>query len=225
VADPIGAVAQTPAAQGLRERVGSGGALCLAGVAEAAMPFVAAMIHREFLNRTLVVVTESLKVQEQFQQDYETWSKGRGEESAKGGKAGSTLFYPAWEILPNEEKLPHADVISDRLETLVALRRHQAGTEAPVVMTNIAALLQKTLTARKLEECTRAFKRGDSIDPLDLIEWLEEQGYEPEAQVTQRVLWMFIRSPVIGRCGWNFLGMIWSRCVTSIRLRRYPGRR
>ena len=30
-------------------------------------------------------------------------------------------FYPAWEILPHEGKLPHADVISDRLQTLVAL--------------------------------------------------------------------------------------------------------
>ncbi|HEY1172864.1 MAG TPA: transcription-repair coupling factor [Verrucomicrobiae bacterium] len=186
VADPIGAVAATPAAQTLRERVESGGALSLAGVAEAAMPFVAAMIHRLFPTRTMVVVTESLKVQEQFQQDYETWSKGRDGGGAKGDTAGRTLFYPAWEILPNEEKLPHADVISDRLETLVALRRHRAGAEAPVVMTNISALLQKTLAATQLEQCTRAFKRGDSIDPMDLIEWLEDQGYEPEAQVTQR---------------------------------------
>ena len=29
-------------------------------------------------------------------------------------------------------------------------------------------------------------QRGDKITPLDLIEWLEEQGYEPEAQVTQK---------------------------------------
>ncbi len=78
VADPIGAVAQTPAAQGLRECVESGGALSLTGVAEAAMPFVAAMIHREFPNGTLVVVTESLKVQEQFQQDYENWGLRKG---------------------------------------------------------------------------------------------------------------------------------------------------
>ena len=28
--------------------------------------------------------------------------------------------------------------------------------------------------------------RGDRTEPLDLIEWLEEQGYEPEAQVTQK---------------------------------------
>jgi transcription-repair coupling factor (superfamily II helicase) len=29
-------------------------------------------------------------------------------------------------------------------------------------------------------------KRGERIDPLDLVEWLETQGYEPEAQVTQK---------------------------------------
>src|SRR5207247_2589485 len=33
---------------------------------------------------------------------------------------------------------------------------------------------------------TRALVRGDRINPLDLVEWLEEQGYEPEAQVTQK---------------------------------------
>ena len=33
----------------------------------------------------------------------------------------SPLSYPAWEILPHEGKLPHADVISDRLQTLVSL--------------------------------------------------------------------------------------------------------
>ncbi len=33
---------------------------------------------------------------------------------------------------------------------------------------------------------TRTLKRGDRIEPLDLVEWLEEQGYEPEAQVTQK---------------------------------------
>ena len=29
-------------------------------------------------------------------------------------------------------------------------------------------------------------QRGDKIAPLDLIEFLEEQGYEPEAQVSQK---------------------------------------
>jgi len=29
-------------------------------------------------------------------------------------------------------------------------------------------------------------RRGERIDPLDLVEWLEEQGYEPEVQVNHR---------------------------------------
>src|SRR5207302_8966485 len=33
---------------------------------------------------------------------------------------------------------------------------------------------------------TRTLQRGQIIEPLDLVEWLEEQGYEPEAQVTQK---------------------------------------
>ena len=37
-------------------------------------------------------------------------------------------FYPSWEVLPHETRLPHADVISERLETLVHLTQHQHAT-------------------------------------------------------------------------------------------------
>ncbi len=37
-----------------------------------------------------------------------------------------------------------------------------------------------------VRERTRKLTRGDRVDPLDLVEWLEAQGYEPEAQVTQK---------------------------------------
>ena len=104
--------------------------------------------------------------------------------------AARPLFYPAWEILPHEAKLPHADVISDRLETLIALADYQSritqhATRPGRHQRHRAAA--KALPARR-NECqrTRTLARGDRIDPLDLVEWLEEQGYEPEAQVTQK---------------------------------------
>jgi transcription-repair coupling factor (superfamily II helicase) len=50
----------------------------------------------------------------------------------------------------------------------------------------VVALLQRTFPAEAVRERTRTLTRGDRIDPLDLVEWLEEQGYEPEAQVTQK---------------------------------------
>ena len=94
------------------------------------------------------------------------------------------LYYPSWEILPHESRLPHADIISERLQTLVALTKSNAG--GATVVTNVAALMQKTFPAEELARSTRIFKKGERIEPLDLIEWLEEEGYEPEAQVTSK---------------------------------------
>ena len=45
---------------------------------------------------------------------------------------------------------------------------------------------KKPFAPDDLQNRTRRFERGDKIAPLDLIEFLEEQGYEPEAQVSQK---------------------------------------
>ncbi len=179
-----------------------------AGVSPAAQPFLAALLRNVFPKRTTVAVTEGLKTQETFQQDIETWLAFAAQPEVQGSKSKvqspkpqslnpQSLFYPAWEILPHESKLPHADVISERLETLVALARQSAAGKSPrkasvggphsaSITTNVVALLQRTFTADSLKARTRTLNRGDKIEPLDLIEWLEEQGYEPEAQVTQK---------------------------------------
>ena len=187
--------------QDLVRRLEDGGALSCEGVSPAARPFFAVLLRQLFLKRPIVVVTEGLKTQESFQQDNETWLTAEcGVRSAKCGirrnsgqstishSALRPLFYPAWEILPHEAKLPHADVISERLETLVSLAAHSKDkkTKSPMVVTSVTALLQRNFTAETIKARTRTLNRGDRIDPLDLVEWLEEQGYEPEAQVTQK---------------------------------------
>ena len=90
--------------------------------------------------------------------------------------------------MPHEDKLPHADVISDRLQTLVSLSDNsKLKTQNPkLIVTSVTALLQKTFPPGEIQERTRTFERASKIAPLDLIEFLEEQGYEPEAQVSQR---------------------------------------
>jgi transcription-repair coupling factor (superfamily II helicase) len=180
----------------LARRLAAGGALSCPGVAAPAQPFLVAAIHRMFPARPIVVVTENLKAQESVQQDLETWlqevrgekSEGRTDAVHTSPLTPRTSFYPAWEILPHENKLPHADVISDRLQTLVALsadlRLQTLGSR--LVVTSVTALLQKTFAPAELQSRTRSLASGDRINPLDLVEWLEAQGYEPEAQVTQR---------------------------------------
>src|SRR5262249_51996157 len=132
-----------------------------------------------------------LKTQESVHQDLQTWlqfQRGKLKPLNKGlagnaeVAASSPLFFPPWEVLPHEGTLPHADVISERLETLVALTH----STRSLIVTSVVALLQRTFPVEALRSRTRTLSRGDRIDPLDLIEWLEEQGYEPEAQVSQK---------------------------------------
>jgi transcription-repair coupling factor (superfamily II helicase) len=181
--------------QSLAQRLEKGGVLSLDGVAAAARPFLVACLRRLCPDRALVVVTENLRAQEQFHQDLTTWQQAqRAAEtqpsaSQDGGlipAAGDEpLFYPAWETLPHEGRLPHVDVISERLATLVALDCPTSG-RSPLLVTNVVALLQKTLSPDALRSRLRTLRRGERADPLELVEWLEAQGYEPEAQVTQK---------------------------------------
>ena len=133
-----------------------------------------------FPERTIVVVTDGLKRQEVVQQDLETWI-AEGQKGAKDPRP-RPQFYPAWEVFPHESRLPHADVISERLETLAAL----TNSKRSLIVTNAIALMQRTFDAGDLRQRTRTIKKGETIEMLDLIEWLEDQGYEPEAQVTQK---------------------------------------
>ena len=164
--------------------------LSCAAISPAAQPFLAALLRHLAPRRSIVVVTDGLRTQDSFQQDIETWLSLKPELSGRSNIIVPTpLFYPAWENLPHEARLPHVDVISERLETLVALSHGQSSgvTQAsPMVVTNVVALLQRTFPAAVFRERTRTFTRGHRIAPLDLVEWLEEQGYEPEAQVTQK---------------------------------------
>jgi transcription-repair coupling factor (superfamily II helicase) len=175
-------IVKTPAVQALARRLEDGGALACAGVCASGRPFFAALLRNIFPTRPIVIVAPDLKTQENFLQDLETWI-------AQLPSANfHLLFYPAWEIFPHEEKLPHADVISDRLQTLIALAGESKvqSLKSKVIVTSVTALLQKTFPPGEIQKRTRELKRGDKIAPLDLVEWLEEQGYEPEAQVSQK---------------------------------------
>jgi transcription-repair coupling factor (superfamily II helicase) len=202
--------------QSVARRLEKGGVLSCAAVGAAAQPFLAALLRHLFPQRTIVVVTEGLKEQERLHQDVGTWLEVEGGEFKGEEPHGPTpdlqrssctpLFYPAWETLPHDARLPHADVISERLETLVALAGDEGrvtsdkgdqgrrkprvvtgrGEHGPLLVTNVIALLQRTFRRDELRQRTRSLTRGERCEPLDLVEWLEEQGYEPEAQVTQK---------------------------------------
>ena len=172
--------------QSLLRRVESGLPCSLHNVTPAAQPFFAALIRQAFPERPVVVVSAGLKLQELANQDIQTWNLLSGSQPSTPNS--QPLFFPSWEVLAHDSKLPHADVISDRLAALVAFsgKSEIANPKSQIVVANVMGLMQKTFDAKELQSRTRRVKKGDQIDPLDLIEWLEEQGYEPEAQVSQK---------------------------------------
>jgi len=147
-------------------------------VSAGAHPFLAAVIRGWFPQRPVVLVVEGLKAQEAAFQDIQTWLR-----SADASPPAS-LFYPDWEILPHEPKLPHVDVISDRLVALEELQKRRTDGRASIVVASVTSLLQRTFSPGQWEARRRLLRVGDRCDPLDLVEWLEGQGYEPEAQVS-----------------------------------------
>ncbi len=168
------------AASTLALRLGRGESFSIGNLTNASHPFITAALRRQFPTRPILLITPDLKSQESFHADLVTWLRAADLKTPP-------LFFPPWDILPGEDKLPHADVISERLETLAGLSfLTTAGlptAEAPIVVSSVAALMQSTFAPDELRQRTRKLRLGDSLNPLDLIEWLEEQGYEPEAQV------------------------------------------
>ncbi len=144
-------------------------------LAGAAHPFLAAFVASVGKAPAVVLVAETLKQQEAHHNDLNTWMATQGQ---------AARFYPAWDILPHEKKLPHADIISERLETLVALQT--PSVHPLVIVASVAALMQPTLTAEDLTQRIRRLRQGETLNPLDLIEWLEAQDYEPEVQVSSK---------------------------------------
>jgi transcription-repair coupling factor (superfamily II helicase) len=184
-------ILNAPAVQSLLQRVEQGGVWSFSDIEATAQPFFAALLRHRFVSRPIVVVMPGLKAQELAHQDLSTWNRlihPAPENPTERTQPGvdQPLFYPEWEILPHEMRLPHSDVISERLETLVSLVNRAGPALAPLIVTTVVALLQKTFPAETLRQRSRLIKPGDRIDPLDLVEWLEAQGYEPEAQVTSK---------------------------------------
>ncbi len=186
--DLFAAVRSAPEFAALLGRLESGGVHTLNGLAPAAHPFLAGLLARALPGRPVVLVTESPKAQESRHADLATWLNvaTHHEAADKDPRHRITArFFPAWDTLPHERKLPHADVISERLETLVALTGRASGADHPVVA-SVQGLQQRTFAPEELTRRTRTLRRGETCNPLDLIEWLEEVGYEPETQVTNK---------------------------------------
>ena len=137
--------------------------MSLNSVADAGKPFVASLLSK-ISSHPILVVTDGLKSQEAFFNDLQTLLPG-------------AQFYPAWETLPHEDKLPQADTIADRLKVLTNLN-------APVTVASVQALMQRTFAPEYFLSLRKEIHLGQTIELQEFLNMLTELGYRAEYQVS-----------------------------------------
>jgi len=121
------------------------------------------------LSGGILVVTSSVETADEFASDFGLFSD-----------TGPTLF-PAWDILPEDERLINLEVFGERLGVLRTLlfKREEADEGVPeIVVTSVQALLQPVVPPEALLSASLEFRPGADLRPEELSELLVEQGFE-----------------------------------------------
>lgn len=87
------------------------------------------------------------------------------------------LRFPAWDCLPYDRVPPRGDVVAERLATLAALSRPEAISKQTLIVTTIAAILQRVPPRSIIENAKFALKPGDRVDLDAIVGFLAANGY------------------------------------------------
>ena len=158
-----------------------GSVLPLEGVDPSAAPFLAEELRR-LTRYSILVVNGGVRSQELFHQDILSWSSLE----PQSGGSDSLFYFPSWDVLPAEERLPEAEALGERLQTLLGLRRLREEGRPACVVSQVDSILQKTFSPSHFEKYLQPLRLGEECDPLELLEKLESWGYDPVAKVAQK---------------------------------------
>jgi transcription-repair coupling factor (superfamily II helicase) len=139
-------------------------------VAEAAQPFVAALVARFASRRRFWIVCSSVRSQEDFAAELMAWLPG-------------ARLLPELEIPSGHDLLPDPETTAERLEILGALAREES--IGPLVI-DAAQWMQEVPSACTLAASVLSLARGDRFALLGAGEKLVNAGYERVTQVASR---------------------------------------
>ena len=143
--------------------------LSLSGLWGSSKAYLVASVQERFSFPSLII-TPNVEVAEKLRQDLESFSQSE------------VYLFPAWEVLPGEDRAPHAEVMAERLRVLEELvQGHQ-----PLIVAPIQALLNKIVPPWILSSSLMKLRQGQSVDMENLLKKLVDYGYQPEAMVEEK---------------------------------------
>jgi len=171
VSELLAQIARRPAVEEacdkLRRNVGE---VCLAGLTDSAKALVMPLVANE-LSRPAILVVESNERAEALLEPVRWFYQ------AITGKPGRRVAQlPAHDVLPYENRSPHAEISEARA---VALWRLATG-EIDLLIAPVQAALWRMREASFYREIARVIARDESIAHEDLIGFLQRAGYEKQ---------------------------------------------
>ncbi|MGB8464549.1 MAG: transcription-repair coupling factor [Terrimicrobiaceae bacterium] len=143
---------------------------CFGEVAEAAQPFVAALVARAAAGSRVWIVCSDVRAQEDFAAELMAWLP-------------EARLLPELEIPIAESVLPNPETSAERLEILGLLAQEKS--TGPLVV-HAAQWAQEVPSARALAKSLLSFAKGDTVALSEAGETLAGAGYERVALVTTR---------------------------------------
>jgi len=147
------------------------GVPALAGITEAARPFVIAALARALQQPLLIVAldeTEANQLAEALKALVE--------------QPEEVFFLPDRDALPYERLISDAQTTQQRMIALIALTQHERNA---VVVCSARVLTQPVIPPRELAQALYELQTGEEIDLSLLLEHLYNMGYEPVTEVEE----------------------------------------
>ncbi len=169
VSELLANIARRPAIEEACEMLRrDGGEVRIAGLTDSAKALLAPLAFAE-LGRPAILVVESNQRAEALLEPARWFYR------AVTGKPGRRVAHlPAYDVLPYENRSPHAEISEDRA---VALWRLATG-EVDLLIVPVQAALWRMRERSFYPELARVIARDESIAHEDLIGFLEQAGYE-----------------------------------------------
>ncbi len=93
------------------------------------------------------------------------------------------LSFPAWDCLPYDRVSPHRDIVGRRVDTLTALTAPRSTKRPRILLTTVAALIQRLPPPETFVGGSLSLKAGSAIGTENLARHLADNGFIRVSQV------------------------------------------
>lgn len=182
------AVAGTSAVSRVRVGLENGRTIAFQGVAPSAQARIIAELGCE-TGAPIVVVCRGEKEQAALYHDIEAWRSLLTNETSIGANvevaSDQIYIYPRADIqgAQNSDWARDPQILGERQSALIAVSQ-KAPNQPLWIVATVDSLNEPAPRPERLNERIRHLRIGETLNPMELAQWLDDRGYEPETQVT-----------------------------------------